>query len=88
MAPMTIERRVLRWSAVRRVALAEKLLESVPNFASREIADAWETEIQKRLREIETREAVGIPAKAVLAKARRSLSEARRLSQARRKRAD
>ena len=79
MASTTIERRVLRWPAERKVALAEKLLDSVANFATREIGQ----EIQRRVIEIKNGETMGITAKAALAKARRILSEARSLPQAR-----
>jgi putative addiction module component (TIGR02574 family) len=88
MGLMTIEKRVLRWPAAKKVALAEKLLDSVENFASHEIEEAWESELQERVMEIEKGKAVGIPANVALSKARRILSEARRLPQARRKRAD
>ena len=86
MAPTTIEKQVLKWPAARRVALAEKLLESVTDFSSGEIAETWEREIKRRTTEIEKGEAAGIPSEEVIAKARAKLSEARPLPQARRKR--
>jgi hypothetical protein len=63
-------------------ALAEKLLDSV-DFASHELKQLWETETARRVAEIENGEAVGISSKAVFSRARRKLSEARRLSPAR-----
>jgi putative addiction module component (TIGR02574 family) len=77
MGLMTIEKRVLRWPAAKKVALAEKLLDSVENFASREIEEAWESELKERVMEIEKGKAVGIPANAAFSKAHRILSEAR-----------
>ena len=77
MGLMTIEKRVLRWPAAKKIALAEKLLDSVENFASREIEEAWESELKERVMEIEKGKAVGIPEKAAFSKARRILSEAR-----------
>ncbi len=85
---MAIERRVLGWPARQKVALAEKLLASVDDFVSPDIAQAWELEIGRRTREIEAGEAVGLPAEEVLTQARNTLRETRRLSQARRGRAD
>lgn len=85
---MAIERRVLGWTTRQKVALAEKLLASVEDFAGSDIAQAWDIEIGRRTREIEAGEAVGLPAEEVLAQARNTLRETRRLSQARRGRAD
>jgi putative addiction module component (TIGR02574 family) len=88
MTTTAIEKRVLKWPTKQKVALAEKLLASVENFASREIEQAWEEEIERRSKEIEAGEAAGIPAEQVFAKARNTLRETRRLSQAGRGRAD
>ena len=85
MALTTIEKRVMRWPAAKRVALAEKLLDSV-DFASRELKQLWEMETARRVAEFENGEAVGISSKVVFSRARRKLSEARRLSQARSRR--
>lgn len=85
---MAIERRVLGWSSRQKVALAEKLLASVDDFASPNIAQAWDIEIARRTRKIEAGEAVSLPAEEVLAQARNTLRETRRLSQARRGRAN
>jgi putative addiction module component (TIGR02574 family) len=82
MTTTAIEKRVLGWPTKQRVALAEKLLASVEGFASREIEQAWDQEIERRVEEIETGEAAGIPAEEVMAKARNTLRETRRLLQA------
>ena len=88
MTTTAIEKRVLKWPAKQKVALAEKLLASVEDFANREIEQAWDDEIERRSKEIETGEAAGIPAEEVFAKAQNTLRETRRLSQARRGQAD
>ena len=85
-AEATIERQVLKWSAAKKVALAERLLASVEDFASPEIEQAWDAEIERRVKDVEEGKEAGLPADDVMAQARRKLSETRRLSQARRKR--
>ena len=82
----TIEKKVLKWPPARRVALAEKLIASVEDFATPEIEAAWNTEIETRVKEIREHRTEGIPAKQVMAEARRKLHEARRLSPTRRRR--
>lgn len=85
---VAIEKKALTLSAAARIHLAEKLLASVDAFASRELEQAWDAEIGRRVNEIRKGEAIGIPAGEVFAEARKALNETRRLSSARRKRAD
>jgi hypothetical protein len=66
--------------------LAEKLMANVEDFATPEIEATWNTEIETRVKEIRERRAEGIPAKQVMAEARRKLQEVRRLSRTGRRR--
>lgn len=70
----------------RRLLLAEKLMASVDGFVTREIGQAWDQEIERRVAEIQSGKAKGLPAGKVMAAARNKLREARRLSSPRRKR--
>jgi putative addiction module component (TIGR02574 family) len=85
-APDTLEEKVLRWPAARRIKLAEKLMASVEDFATPEIEATWNTEIESRVKEIRAGRAEGIPAEDVMKEARKKLHEARRLSPAGRRR--
>jgi putative addiction module component (TIGR02574 family) len=82
-AHIEIENEVLKWSPAERVGLAERLLESVPDFASDEIAQAWSEEIARRVEEVESGKVSCIPSSEVFSKARRKLNEARDLSSSR-----
>jgi putative addiction module component (TIGR02574 family) len=84
--PMTVEEEAMRMPPRRRLLLAEKLMASVDGFATREIGQAWDEEIKKRVGEIQSGKAKGLPAAKVMAAARNQLREARRLSSPRRKR--
>ena len=84
--PMTIEQEAMRMAPRRRLQLAEKLIASVDGFATREIAQSWNEEITRRVEEIKSGKAKGLPAEQVMAAARGKLREARRLSSPRRKR--
>ena len=86
-AQLTIEKNVMKWPAAKRLALAEKLVASVDDFATPEIETSWNVEIAARLKEIREGRAVGIPAAAVKAEAQKKLREARRLSSPGRRRA-
>lgn len=68
-----------------RVRFVEKIIESVADFTSKEVEGAWSEEIGRRVKDIESGKAAGIPASDVMAKARRALNEARQISSARRK---
>ena len=86
--PMTVEEEAMRMPARHRLLLAEKLMASVDGFATREIGKAWDQEIKRRVAEIRSGKAKGIPAEKVMAAAGNQLREARRLSSPRRKRTD
>jgi putative addiction module component (TIGR02574 family) len=80
-----LEKEVLELPPRSRIRFAEKILESVNDFTSKEIEAAWAQEIERRTKEIESGKVKGVPARRVMAKARRALNEARHLSSARRK---
>lgn len=77
-----LEKEVLDLAPRLRIRFAEKIVESVDDFTSKEIEAAWAQEIERRTKEIETGKVKGVPA---IAKARQVLNEARRISSARRK---
>jgi putative addiction module component (TIGR02574 family) len=78
-----VEKQALSLPATPRVRLAEKILESVEDYASPDVAAAWDTEITRRVKEIKGGKAEGIPAEEVSAGVRRKLHEARRLGSGR-----
>lgn len=80
-----LEKEVLELPPRSRIRFAEKILESVDDFTSKEIEAAWAQEITRRTKEIESGKVKGVSAKQALAKARRALNEVRRISSARRK---
>lgn len=80
-----LEKEVLELPPRSRIRFAEKIIESVDDFASPEIASAWSDEIGRRVSDIESGNARGIPARQVMAKARRALNETRQVSSACRK---
>lgn len=80
-----LEKEVLDLPPRSRIRIAEKIIESVDDFTSKEIQAAWAQEIERRTKEIDTGKVKGVPAKQVIAKARRVLNEARHISSARRK---
>ena len=80
-----LEKEVLELPPRSRVRFAEKLIESVDDFTSKEVEAAWSEEIGRRVQEIESGKAKGIPASEAMTKARRVLNEARQISSARRK---
>lgn len=80
-----LEKEVLDLPPKSRIRFAEKIIESVGDFTSKEVETAWADETERRVKEIESGKVKGIPAARVMAKARHVLNEARRLSPARRK---
>ena len=80
-----LEKEVLELPPRSRVRFAEKLIESVDDFTSPEIEQAWSDEIGRRVKEIESGSTEGIPASEAMARARRVLNETRQISSARRK---
>ncbi len=83
MTTQTLEREAMKLRPASRLRLAEKLMDSVDDFVSGEVADAWNVEISRRVREIETGSDPGVLGEEVHAEARRRLREARRISSAR-----
>ncbi|MBC8097474.1 MAG: addiction module protein [Akkermansiaceae bacterium] len=80
-----MEKEVLDLPPRSRIRFAEKIIESVEDFVSPEIQAAWSEEIGRRVKDIESDKVRGIPAAQVMAKARRALNEARKISSTRRK---
>lgn len=80
-----LEKEVLELPPRSRVRLAEKIIESIDDYSTPEIRAAWEDEIERRVREIESGDEKGIPADQVMKNARRALNETRRLSSTGRK---
>jgi putative addiction module component (TIGR02574 family) len=80
-----LEKEVLELPPRSRVRLAERIIESIDDYADPELEAAWDDEIEQRVKEIESGAEQGIPAEQVMKDARRALNETRRLSSARRK---
>jgi putative addiction module component (TIGR02574 family) len=80
-----LEKEVLELPPKSRARFAERIIETIDDYTSPEIETAWTEEIGRRVTEIKTGKAKGIPAAAAMAKARRVLHETRCLSSARRK---
>ncbi|HEV7926885.1 MAG TPA: addiction module protein [Verrucomicrobiae bacterium] len=80
-----LEREVLELPPRSRVRLAEKIIESIDDFAVPELEAAWGDEVERRVKEIQSGAEKGIPAAQVMKDARRALHETRRVSSARRK---
>jgi len=75
-----LEKEAMKLPPAKRLKLAEKLMVSVDDFSSWEVAQAWEAEIGRRVTEIESGADLGGPAEQVHAEARKRLREARSLS--------
>jgi putative addiction module component (TIGR02574 family) len=80
-----LEKEVLELPPRSRVRLAEKIMESIDDYATPELAAAWDDEIERRVKDIQSGAEKGIPAEDLMKEARRVLSETRRLPSARRK---
>jgi putative addiction module component (TIGR02574 family) len=80
-----LEKEVLDLPPRSRVRLAEKIMESIDDYATPELEAAWGDEIERRVKEIQSGAEKGIPAEDVMKEARRALNETRRLPSARRK---
>lgn len=80
-----LEKEVLDLPPRSRIRFVEKIIESVDDFASKEIETAWSKEIKRRVHDIESRKVKGVSAGEVMTKARRALNEARQIPSARRK---
>jgi putative addiction module component (TIGR02574 family) len=80
-----LEKEVLELPPRSRVRLAEKIMESIDDYATPELESAWDDEVERRVKQIESGAEEGIPAAQVMKDARRALNETRRLPSARRK---
>jgi putative addiction module component (TIGR02574 family) len=80
-----LEKEALELPLRSRVRLAEKIIKSLDGHTDPDIQAAWNDEIGRRVKEIESGAEEGIPAAQVMKDARRALNETRRLSSARRK---
>jgi putative addiction module component (TIGR02574 family) len=80
-----LEKEVMELPPRSRARLAEKIIESLDDFADPKLEAEWNVEIERRVREIESGKEKGIPAEQVMKEARRALNEIRRLPSARRK---
>ena len=71
---------LLKLPSSSRAELAERLLESIEDFTTPDIEQAWKVEVEKRINEYESGIVQGLPAKEVLKAAREKLNETRGLS--------
>ena len=62
-----------------RAFLADRLVESIDDYADPEVEAAWGEEIERRLREYEEGKVEGIPSEEVFREARERLDEARQI---------
>lgn len=82
-AHIKIEQEILKWTPAERVTLAERLLESVDDFATEDIDRTWRTEVANRVSDIESGKEPGIDSSEVFSAARRKLNEARKVASSR-----
>ena len=80
-----LEKEALELPPRSRVRLAERIIESIDDYADPELEAAWDDEIERRGKEIQSGSEKGIPAGEVMTEARRALHETRRLPSPRRK---
>ena len=80
-----LEKEILELLPRSRVPLAERIIESIDDYAAPELEAAWDDEIEQRVKDIQSGAEKGIPAKDAMKEARRALNETRRLPSARRK---
>ena len=69
-AHVAIENEILKWSPAERVGLAERLLESVTDFASEDVELAWRGEVARRVEDVENGWVAEVPSHEVFSKAR------------------
>src|SRR5437870_7878795 len=79
MTVRVLEKQALELPPRSRVRLAEKIIESIDDYADPKLKEAWEREIERRVKEIKTGAEKGIPAGQVMKEARRALNETRRV---------
>jgi putative addiction module component (TIGR02574 family) len=70
-----LEKEVLELPPRSRVRLAERIIESIDDYADPDLEAAWDDEIAKRVKEIQSGSEKGIPAGEVMRAARRALNE-------------
>ena len=80
-----LEKEVLELPPRSRVRLAEKIIESIDDYADPQLKEEWDDEVERRVKEIQTGTEKGIAADQVMKEARRALNENRRVPSARRK---
>jgi len=80
-----LQKEVLELPPRSRVRLAERIIESIGDYADARLEAGWEDEIERRVKGIKSGAEKGIPAAQVMSEARRALNETRRLPSARRK---
>jgi putative addiction module component (TIGR02574 family) len=80
-----LEKEVLELPPRLRVRLAERIIQSIGDYAAPELEAAWDQEIEHRVSEIQSGAEEGISAEEVMKEARRVVNETRRLSSTRRK---
>ncbi len=85
MTVRALEKEVMDLPPRSRIRIAEKILESVNDFAGKDIEAAWSKEIARRVNDIQSGKVKGISAAQAMARARRVLNEGRKISSARRK---
>jgi putative addiction module component (TIGR02574 family) len=80
-----LEKKALELPPRSRVLLAERLIESIEDYTDPGLKAEWDTEIERRVKEIKSGREQGITDGEVMKNARRALNETRRVSSARRK---
>ena len=80
-----LEKEVLDLPPRSRVRLAERIIESIDDYAAPELEAAWDDETERRVKDIQSGAEKGISAEDVMKEARLALNETRRLPSARRK---
>jgi len=80
-----LEKEILELPPRSRVRLAERIIESIDDYADPKLEEAWNDEITQRVKDIQSVKEKGIPAAAVMKAARSALHEVRRISPSRRK---
>ncbi len=80
MTTETLEKEALKLTPAKRLQLAEKLMDSVDEFATADIAKAWQFEVTRRVEEIDNGTDSGIDAKIVHAEVRERLDRVHHLA--------
>lgn len=83
MKPLAVEnlaKNVMRRGPVKQLRFAEKLMDSMDDFTTADIAKAWQTEVTRRVEEIDNGTDPGIVAEVVHAEVRERLDGVRHLA--------